>query len=436
MAARLVDQDEAAKFLGVSLEELNAMAERKELFPLRGATTPKYKLDDLERVKNDRAAGGSSWGQSADLADIPLEANEHVESILLSEKELGQSSESTSSTIIGKPGRKASPGESDLQIAPHSDDLPAKAGASDVNLAAGLSGTGSDVKLVLGGSDAAKKDTGALSDLDLRLEPTGSSKPSAVSADSEIKLADPTGSSKKSGSSKKTVKPGSDAKKAVESKQSSFDVDDLNLDEDDDVLGGKPGSDITRGATDSGIHLIDPKDSGISLEQPLELGGSAVELLELGEADMAGATQLKSDDDFLLTPVQEDVLPDESDSGSQVIALDSEEDLSSGAFAPASAGMVSMLEEDTGEGPTMGSLSPAGGVAAGAALMTAPVVPEAPYSAWNIVGLVCCALLLLMTGIVMQDMIRNMWKWDGPEPVTRQITDSLGSSIGWMEPKK
>ena len=41
-----------------------------------------------------------------------------------------------------------------------------------------------------------------------------------------------------------------------------------------------------------------------------------------------------------------------------------------------------------------------------------------------------------MTGIVMQDMIRNMWKWDGPEPVTRQITDSLGSTIGWMEPKK
>ena len=122
------------------------------------------------------------------------------------------------------------------------------------------------------------------------------------------------------------------------------------------MLGGKPGSDITRGATDSGIHLVDPKDSGISLEQPLELGGSAVELLELGEAEhRAGATQLKSDDDFLLTPVQEDVLPDESDSGSQVIALDSEEDLSSGAFAPASSGMVAMLEEDTGEGPTMGS---------------------------------------------------------------------------------
>ena len=169
----------------------------------------------------------------------------------------------------------------------------------------------------------------------------------------------------------------------------------------------------------------------------MELGGSAVELLELGEADTAGATQLKSDDDFLLTPVQEDAMPDESDSGSQVIALDSEEDLSSGAFTPASSGMVAMLEEDTGEGgPATAGISPAGSVAAGAALMTAPPVPEAPYSMWNVIGLVCCAVLLLMTGIVMQDMIRNMWKWDGPEPVTRQITDSFGSTIGWMEPKK
>jgi hypothetical protein len=115
---KLVDQDEAAKILGVSVEEINALRDRKELFPFRDGSMWKYKLDDLERLKNDRAAGGSAaWNKADDLADIPLEVNEHVESILLSEKELGQSSESTSSTIIGKPGRKRSPDESDLQIA-------------------------------------------------------------------------------------------------------------------------------------------------------------------------------------------------------------------------------------------------------------------------------------------------------------------------------
>jgi hypothetical protein len=117
MAMKLVDQDEAAKILGVSVEEINALRDRKELFPFRDGSMWKYKLDDLERLKANRAEGGSSWNQPDDLANIPLEVNEHVESILLSEKELGQSSDSTSSTIIGKPGRKRSTGESDLQIA-------------------------------------------------------------------------------------------------------------------------------------------------------------------------------------------------------------------------------------------------------------------------------------------------------------------------------
>ncbi len=440
MAIKLVDQEEAAKILGVSVEEINAMRDRKDLFPFRDGNAWKYKVDDLERLKNDLAGGGSlgAWNSPADLADIPLEVNEHVESILLSEKELGESSESTSSTIIGIPGRKASPGDSDLKLAAKLQEEPPAAPGSDANLAAGLSGTGSDVKLMLGGSEAGKKlDFSSSSDLDLRLEPSGSStKVAGVSGSgSELKLGDPSGSS-----SKKQGKPGSGTKKLAgeAQRQPNFgDSDDLTLEADADVLGQKPGSDITRGATDSGIHLIDPKDSGLSLELPLELSGSNVELLELGEADASGsgATKLKSDDDFLLTPIQEDAAADESDSGSQVIALDSEEDLSSGAFAPASSGMVAMLEEEGGEGmqTPMPGLTTAGATAAGPALITAPSVPEAPYSWWNIIGLICCTVLLLLTGVVMQDMMRNMWKWDGPEPITRQITDSFGSTFHWMD---
>ena len=197
------------------------------MFPVRDGSNWKYKADDLERFKADRDAGGSGWQKTDDLADLPLEANEHVESILLSEKELGESSESTSSTIIGTPGRKTPPDESDLQIATQADERGAESRRSDVSLAAGLSGTGSDVKLVLGGSDATKKkDPATMSDLDLRLEPTGSSKVIGGAAGgsgsgSELKLADPSGSSSKKklkpGSDVK--KPGSDVKKPVEAKQ-------------------------------------------------------------------------------------------------------------------------------------------------------------------------------------------------------------------------
>jgi len=434
MARKLIDQEEAARLLGVSVEEVNKMRDRRELFPYRDGDQWKYKPEDIERAIQDRAAGGSSSIHVGPAAGAG--PGEGIDSILLSEKELGQSAESTSSTIIGKGSPHGPVTESDIRIA--DDPL-----ASDVKLAAGSSGVGSDVKLVFGGSDIklgsgvkkgsdAKKSDSALDDL--KLEPAGSGKSGASDllrfAEDEIQL-EPSGPGS---SSKKRKGSGSDPKKAGGSGPKTVDLGD------DDVLSVKPGSDITRGATDSGIHLIDPKDSGLSLEEPLLLGGSNKELLELGEADvisleetadMEGATQLKSDEDFLLTPVQE-TGSDEADSGSQVIALDSDEEMGSGAFTPASSGMVAMLEEDTGAEGLVGM--PAGGaLSSGAALATTPSVPEAPYSGWNVLGLVCCALLLLFTGMVMHDLVRNIWKWDGVSQVNSSIFDGIERTVGWMD---
>src|SRR6185312_15608951 len=129
-------------------------------------------------------------------------------------------------------------------------------------------------------------------------------------------------------------------------------------------LGGSGlGSDVTLDAGSSGISLVDPKDSGLSLEEePLALGGSSkkVKSLDMGgdddmilleeQGDSEAATQLKADDDFLLTPL-DDAGVDESDSGSQVIALDSEVEFDESAatmLGGAQMGAVGMLEEDTG----------------------------------------------------------------------------------------
>ena len=115
---------------------------------------------------------------------------------------------------------------------------------------------------------------------------------------------------------------------------SAIDLSGKGLEDDDLVLGGSDkGSDVTIGG-DSGISLVDPADSGLSLEQPLDLGGAGEESLELGEDDMlapgeAGGSspaQVKTDDDFLLTPLEETSDTEESESGSQVIALDTEGD--------------------------------------------------------------------------------------------------------------
>jgi hypothetical protein len=454
MAKKLIDQEEAAKMLGVSVEEINKMRDRKQLFPYRDGDAWKFKADDIERMKEELASGaGDSWAKGSEFG--PLVTPE-PDSILLTEKELGPSTDSTSSTIIGKGSPHGPATEGDIKLA----TPPADTAQSDVTLTPDASGTGSDVKLVLSGSEIRKRSDAPQPDSqkgsaldDLKLEPTGSgisgsdalaalapgSSPSAKAggsgsgsfklADDEIRLAESAGT----GSSSK--KRASDSKKAGESDFSR------SLDLDDDVLSAKPDSDITRGAADSGLHLTDPKDSGLSLEEPLVLGGgSNKELLELGEADvisleenadMEGATQLKPDEDFLLTPVQE-TTADESDSGSQVIALDADEEMSSGAFAPASSGMVAMLEDDTGaEGPL--GVSATGALAAGPSLIAAPQAAETPYSGWNILGLVCAALLLLMTGMMVFDLSRNMWQWSGVGGANKSIFESIEKTIGWMD---
>ncbi|HEY2147033.1 MAG TPA: helix-turn-helix domain-containing protein [Pirellulales bacterium] len=453
MARKLIDQDEAAKLLGVSVEEINKMRDRKQLFPYRDGDAWKFKPEDIERLKQQLASGaGDSWTGGSEFGQPPPEPD----SVLLSEKELGQSADTTSSTIIGKGGPHGPVTEGDIKLATPS---PSESSASDLKLAAGTSALGSDVKLVLSGSDAKKQeaakaeakkadshiDLGGLDEL--KLEPSGSGViPGGSSKKGDANKSSGSGSFKladdelvlSEGGSGSSKKKGSDSKKAGISDFSR------SLELDDDVLGAKPDSDITRGAADSGIHLVDPKDSGLSLEEPLVLGtGSAKELLELGEADvisleetadMEGATQLKSDEDFLLTPIQESTA-DESDSGSQVIALDSEEEMSSGAFTPATSGMVAMLEEDTGAAEGGLGLAPAGGIAGGPSLIAASHAAEAPFSGWNVTGLVCCAVLLLMTGMMMYDLTRNMWQFDSVGKTNVSIFESIEKTIGWIGDK-
>ena len=47
-------------------------------------------------------------------------------------------------------------------------------------------------------------------------------------------------------------------------------------------------------------------------------------MLAVGDGGRSRPTQLKTDDDFLLTPLEEAADTDDSESGSQVIALDTE----------------------------------------------------------------------------------------------------------------
>ncbi len=417
MAQSYFSVDKAAEILGVSPEEVNQLREGRQLYGYRDGASWKFKAEDVEKLAKDRAEGKMG------------DADEDDGDILLSEFALGQSAPSATGSVLGMP-RDAAPGASDIQIA---------SGQSDIQIA--------DSQLKLGsgggGSKAGKPESKA-------------GKPEFKAGKPESKIGKPDshinlGEDLTLGSSVATMKGGSALKRELMAKGGS----DLDLtaagegiSDDELVLGGSSGvgSDVTLGG-DSGISLVDPADSGLSLEEPLDLTATGDESLELGEDDMISladeavdhdaATQLKSDDDFLLTPATEagDEAED-SESGSQVIALDTEgasDEAATVAHTPG-GGAVAMLEEDlstaglgigaaaaAGLGPAaMGGL-PSDLTAATPASVLA--LPEVPYSTLQVLSLAVCVLLLAFGGMMICDLVRSMGSWDGPYQINSSLMD-------------
>jgi hypothetical protein len=399
MAQKYYNVKETAQIFGTSEEEIRQMLERRELYGYRDGADWKFKAEDIERMAVDRKAKPAS----------PVEDTDEV---LLSEVELGQSGTGASGTVIGM---EAVPrAESDIHLV-----------GSDVDI------TGTSITPPIAKAQPADSKTGKFDDLDLGMEEDMTLAASNIGLDAAKKPTSdsPTGSS----SVAIAAKPSED---------------------DEAVIGGSgSGSGITLSG-DSGISLVDPADSGLSLEEPLELGGSgADESLELGEEDILQLAEsskshsgLKADDDFLLTPTEETTEADESESGSQVIALDTDGDDAATIVAPGQ-GMATIFGEglgghpglDLGAGVAMGP-APLGGpglamspsaMAEGAAIAPAgSFFPEAPYSTWNIVSLAFCLFFLLLCGAMVYDLLRNMWTWNSAGSVNTWLMDTI---IGLIE---
>ena len=420
MATKFVDLETASKELGIPVEKLTEMREKNELRGFRDGATWKFKLEDVERLKTSMDAGGSEL----DLDD-PLAKPDIPDSILLSEVELGGMGPVGSSTVIGQ---SASNDLSDEEFRVTVEALD----SSDIQLA-------SD-SLILGDSDAepssdvlGSETTGSVADAGSEIQLTGSDSPNL-----ELDLSDSGTTSKQDsnialGESEVALRDSDTA-----SSSSSSDDSEINITDEEDgvlVLGGA-GSDVV-GASDSGISLNDPADSGISLEaSDVGLGGSVIssdDSLLLGEEDFlsandAGAegnspSQLQQDDDFLLTPL-EDALTDDSESSSQVIALD---DPDSG-FDPSSATVMepggdvdlAMLGADEGDAATLIQPDPESII-----VQQQPALPELPYSGWNLLSLFLCITLLALSGMLIYDLVRQVWSWEGIHPVNSGLMDAI-----------
>src|SRR4051812_8169146 len=135
MAGKLIPLDIAAQQLGISPDELNDLRQRQEIYGYRDGASWKFKQEDIERIKGERARGSSgNLDDSRELSDLPLGSMHDSEDsgedvVLLSEFEFGESGPSTSSTVLKPP--TGGPGDSDLKLATGGE----RPGASDVRLA-------------------------------------------------------------------------------------------------------------------------------------------------------------------------------------------------------------------------------------------------------------------------------------------------------------
>ena len=383
MASKFVELSEAAKQLGITADELNEARNAGEVHGFRDGSSWKFKPQELERFAEERGVSLDAGDNFDDLLDDLDIDGGGGSSVLVSDEALGAGQESLSSTIIGE--NSAGAADSDLRLVPaedEGDDISLDDDDDDLQLEPLADSTGSDLTL-----DDADDD-------ELSLEPaTGTGELGAASDELDL---------------------------------DGLDDDDLTVD-----IGG--GSDVTLGTGDSGINLASPADSGLSLEEePLEIGSSASglelpeddEVISLGaEAGPDDATQLKQEDEFLLSADETDDDGGDESSGSQVIDLEDSaafEDSGDGAgLTPAGGGLEAELQSQAGGvDPSMGLGQPA---------PTYGGSPETPYSIWNVAALMFILLLLSVSGIVMIDLIRSLYTWEGESTISSGLASAIAS---------
>ncbi len=485
MPQKFISLADAAKELGVSVDRLNQLREAGKARAFRDGAGWKFKEEEVRRISSDvLSAPEDEDGSEIEPEPLELEAEES-ESILLNESDLGESESESSSTIIGKEDEPSDEQDSDLELS--KEDAPSDDG-SEIVLELESDSADEDLGLDVDGSHVFSEDAGGsgvlasgeddagsrfedldVLDIDLEAEasqigsatikaPVELPPPSDAQAPTEAEggsslILDDKNSEGESASDAGQEPP---AAKKAEAEGSSIELDD---DEDDElVLGEGSGSDITLSAEQSGIQLVDASDTGIALDDvPLELGGSSVESppvdpdgsLALAEDSKTKAQSESEPDieDSVVLSAMGEAGGSSQDSDSQVVALDLEEtefdetgatmlggesalgsgiDFGSGTM---SSGIGSQLELPAGESaPSMldeetAAATPA---ATGPAVMpAAPVVAQGQYTAWNLVFLGMCCLLLMLCGFMMFDLLRSIWSWKEPFALNSALMDAI-----------
>jgi len=393
MAGKFMSPEEAARLLGVSVDEVNRLVDRKKLFPMRDGATQKFKTDDVERLVRSLGEESASGIDELEL-DLP--------GLVLDDEPTGRSAAAADDddqlilddgleSIFTTPQAKG-PSASDTGVGKESNASKSNSGLS-LSSPGGLSGG----DLMLGDSvlgDDLESDDLAIESI------VGASSPSLGGS----------GISKAGGSGALSIELSGISGVSSASQKS------------DSAIGGLSGPGLS-GPSLSGPGLSGPGLSGPNLGGLSGGLGSGVSLgdnslvdsgVDLGSAASAAKASPSADDFELGGETSDD------ESASVVIASDSEAGDSS-FFGQTIGGQSSSFGDDS----SLGSAGSAETLA-----FPTQMLDEMTFSVWQIVGLVCCSLLLLLGGFIAYDLVRTIGSPQNTS-LSNPLLNSLAEVFGW-----
>lgn len=375
MAGKFLTVEEAARRLGVPVEEINRLVDRKELFPMRDGATLKFKVDEIERVAADLAAGGSGQGSGLAL-DIDLDL-----------------SASGSKSAAG-----SAPGDLIFDDSPDDDSI---FGDEPDGIA-----LGPNTSVPVPAADSPASGTFDVDDLGLE---------SILAASA----ADLGGSAGKPAAADSGLAIGSGTIELDLGEASAVGVPaagsgglDIDL---SDIGGGPPPS----GAVGAGSGLSGGLDSGLSLEKDVfEVSG--IDLDDGGGAAAVGS----GIDAFGGSGIGGEAF----DLGGDAAGLDDGESVVVSPEESGDSSFFSSALDDASSTSFDGSSG--GGPGGGPGFSDLELSAEPTFNVWQVVGLISCAVLMFLGGLLVFDIVRTTQSPLG-NPVTSGLIDGLAGLFGW-----
>jgi len=364
MAGKFLSVEEAARRLGASVDEINRLVDRKELFPMRDGATIKFKSDDIERF-----AANMGVGTADDDDDLTLD-------LALEKSGLG----------AGLPDSGLGGGKLVVD-----DDGDGESIFSGEGGGSGVEPAGSQT--VVRGGGEPKATSGVFETDDLALESIVSASSPSLAIGGDLQTSD------------------------GESGTMAIDLGDLGA---GSLAGSLPG---LSSPGDTGGSLAGALDSGLSLEEDqLDIsgvdldksgvGGSVVgSVVGSGVGDLGGSL---AGDAFDLGA---GLVEEESAS----VVIPTEESGDSSFFGDAMDDSASVSFDGSGISSSV-SMTDLSGL---------DLVPAAPaFTVWQVVGLVCCTLLMFVGGLVVFDVLTTIWSPQS-SPVSSPLINGFADLFGW-----